>query len=187
MTTMDGDNTRKLPAKNKNSTGRQTASDICMSMDHVSLTVRDVEKSIKFYSQALSMRLLRKSEVSPSPGLKYVNAFVYNDQFILELIPSEPSASEPLHPATFQSAMRGSLGITHLGVRVDDLEKAVEKMKAAGGSPIGQPITVDRVNTTFFAEDADPKMSYFKEPRGKPWRVALFSDPDGVTIELIER
>ena len=47
-----------------------------MGMDHVSLTVRDVEKSIEFYSKALGMRLLRKSIVNPAPGIKYTNAFV---------------------------------------------------------------------------------------------------------------
>jgi len=159
-----------------------------MGMDHVSLTVRDVERSIDFYAKALGMKLLRKSEVNPAPGIKYVNAFVYNEHFILELIPADTPVSEPNpRPATFQSAMRGSVGITHLGVRVDDLDEAAAKMKAAGGTIIGQPIQVDKVKTTFFADDADPAIGYLKEPRGKPWRVALFSDPDGVTIELIER
>ena len=157
-------------------------------MDHVSLTVRDVDKSIEFYTKALGMKLLRKSEVKPTPDTKYVNAFVYNDHFFLELIPAETSAVEQQQrPTTFTTAMRGTIGITHLGVRVKDLDAAVAKMKAAGATTIDQPIQVDKVETLFFAKGVDPKIRYFKEPRKKPWRVALFSDPDGVTIELIER
>lgn len=158
-----------------------------MGMDHVSLTVRDVEKSIEFYAKALGMKLLRKSVVKPTPGIEYVNAFVYNDHFFLELISAERSAVEQQSPTTFPTAMRGTIGITHLGVRVKDLDVAVAKMKAAGAAAIDRPIQVDKVETLFFAKRVDPKIRYFKEPRKKPWRVALFSDPDGVTIELIER
>jgi catechol 2,3-dioxygenase-like lactoylglutathione lyase family enzyme len=159
-----------------------------MGMDHVSLTVRDVERSIEFYTKALGMKLLRKSAVNPTPDTKYVNAFVYNDHFFLEFIPAETSALAPQQlPATFPAAMRGTIGITHLGVRVKDLDVATAKMKAAGATEIDKPIQVDKVETIFFAKGVDPKIRYFKEPRKKPWRVALFSDPDGVTIELIER
>jgi catechol 2,3-dioxygenase-like lactoylglutathione lyase family enzyme len=158
-----------------------------MGMDHVSLTVRDVKRSIEFYTKALGMKLLRKSVVKPTPDTKYVNAFVYNDHFFLELITAETSAVEQQPPTTFPTAMRGTIGITHLGVRVKDLDVAVAKMKAAGATTIDQPIQVDKVETLFFAKRVDPKIRYFKEPRKKPWRVALFSDPDGVTIELIER
>jgi len=159
-----------------------------MGMDHVSLTVRDVEKSIEFYTKALDMKLLRKSVVSPRPDTRYVNAFVYNDHFFLELIPAE-SSTPTLHqrPASFPEAMRGTIGITHLGVRVKDLDAATAKMRAAGATPIDKSLQVDKVETIFFAKGVDPKIKYFKEPKKKPWRVALFSDPDGVTIELIER
>ncbi len=175
-----------LSLKNKNSPSAYI-SEITMGMDHVSLTVRDVEKSIEFYTKALGMKLLRKSVVNPT-GTRYVNAFVYNGHFFLELIPAETSALIPnQRPATFPAAMRGTIGITHLGVRVKDLDAAVAKMKAAGAMAIDKPIQVDKVETIFFAKGVDPKIKYFKEPRKKPWRVALFSDPDGVTIELIER
>ena len=160
-----------------------------MGMDHVSLTVRDVEKSIEFYSKALGMKLLRKSMVNPAPGIKYTNAFVYSDQLLLELVTAEDGASGQENPGNFQQAMRGSIGITHLGVRVRDLDVAAAKMKAAGATMIGEPLAVvkDKVETVYFAQNADKSVRYLRSPAKKPWRVALFSDPDGVTIELIER
>jgi catechol 2,3-dioxygenase-like lactoylglutathione lyase family enzyme len=160
-----------------------------MGMDHVSLTVRNVERSVGFYSKALGMKLLRKSIVNPTPNTKYTNAFVYNDHFLLELITAEDSAPEQQCPDNFPKAMRGSIGITHLGVRVRDLDSAVSKMKSAGATMIGEPLEVpkQRVEPLYFAEGVDPKIRYLRSPGKKPWRVALFSDPDGVTIELIER
>lgn len=160
-----------------------------MAMDHVSLTVHDVERSIEFYSKALGMKLLRKSVVNPTPETKYINAFVYNDHFLLELVPADKAASEQQNPRSFTEAMRGSIGITHLGVRVRDLDAAVAKMKAAGAATIGEPVEVvkDGVQTIFFAKGVERSIRYLRSPGKKPWRVALFSDPDGVTIELIER
>jgi catechol 2,3-dioxygenase-like lactoylglutathione lyase family enzyme len=160
-----------------------------MGMDHVSLTVRDIERSIQFYSKALGMRLLRKSMVNPTPNTKYKNAFVYSDHFLLELVTAEPGAQDQQTPGTFQKAMRGSIGITHLGVRVRNLDAAIVKMRDAGATMIGETFEVvkERVETLYFAERADSTMRYLRSPSEKPWRVALFSDPDGVTIELIER
>ena len=54
-------------------------------MDHVSLTVRDVDKSIEFYSKGLGLKLLRISVLNPSPGTVYKNAYLYNDNFLLEI------------------------------------------------------------------------------------------------------
>lgn len=158
-------------------------------MDHVSLTVRDVERSIEFYSEALGMKLLRKSVVSPTPDAKYKNAFVYSDHFLLELVTAEPAAEEGQTPGTFRKAMRGSIGITHLGVRVRNLDAAIGKMTDAGATMIVKPFEVvkERVETLYFVERADSTMRYLRSPGKRPWRVALFSDPDGVTIELIER
>jgi len=55
-------------------------------MDHVSLTVRDVDKSIEFYSKALGLKLLRISVLNPSSGTVYKNAYLYSDNFLLEII-----------------------------------------------------------------------------------------------------
>jgi len=158
-------------------------------MDHVSLTVRDVEKSIEFYSKGLGMKLLRESIVHPTPETKYKNAYMYSDHFLLELVPAEDSASQRESLETFQKAMRGSIGIAHLGVRVRDINSAVARMKAAGATMIEEPheVTKDRLETVFFAEGVDPSLGYVRSPDKKPWRVVLFSDPDGVTIELTER
>jgi catechol 2,3-dioxygenase-like lactoylglutathione lyase family enzyme len=159
-------------------------------MDHVSLTVRDVDKSIQFYSKGLGLKLLRISIVNPSPGVVYKNAYLYSDSFLLEVITAVSSATQSNGPATVQETMRGSIGITHLGMRVRDLDAAISKLEGAGAIMIGEPFEIvkEKTKIEYAAEKAPPKIRYAKKPGKKPWRMAVFKDPlDGVIIELVER
>ncbi len=160
-----------------------------MRIDHVSLTVRDVDKSVEFYKKALGLKLLRVSVLSPAPGTEYKNAYMYGDHFMLELVTAEGSAPEREIPATWQKTMRGSIGIAHLGLRVRDLDGAMAKLKAAGATLIGEPFEVTKrtAKIEYVADKADPKISYAKKPGKRAWRIAIFSDPDGVILELVQR
>ena len=160
-----------------------------MRMDHISLTVRDVDKSVEFYSKGLGLTLLRVSVLNPTPGTEYKNAYMYSGTFLLELITADKSASRNQSPKTWQETMRGSVGITHLGMRVGNLESAIEKLEAAGGKMISEPfnVTKEKTNIVYAAEKVDPRIRYARRPGKKPWRIAVFSDPDGIIIELVER
>jgi catechol 2,3-dioxygenase-like lactoylglutathione lyase family enzyme len=161
-----------------------------VKMDHVSLTVRNVEKSIEFYSKGLGLKVLRISVLSPSPGTVYKNAYLYSDNFLLEIITAESAAIQPQSPETWQKTMRGSIGITHLGMRVRDLDAAISRLKAAGAIMIGEPfqVTSDKAKIEYVAKKPPTKISYAKRPGKRPWRIAVFKDPyDGVIIELVER
>lgn len=65
---------------------------LTVRIDHVSLTVRDVGKSIEFYSKALGLKLLRISVLNPLPGTVYKNAYLYPDNFLLEITTGEGAA-----------------------------------------------------------------------------------------------
>ena len=160
-----------------------------MRMDHVSLAVRDVDRSIEFYSKALGMKTLRISVLHPTPESEVKNAYMYSDTFLLELVTAEGSANQRTSPKTWQEGMRGSIGITHLGVKVKNLDKAIQNVKAAGGVMLGEPFEVKKETTRliYVAGKVDSKIAYAKKPGRKPWRIALFTDPDGVMVELIER
>jgi catechol 2,3-dioxygenase-like lactoylglutathione lyase family enzyme len=160
-----------------------------VKMDHVSLTVRDVDRSIEFYSKGLGLKLLRISILHPTPETTYKNAYLYSETFLLELITAENSATQQQPPESWQKVMRGSIGITHLGMRVRDLDAAVDKLKGAGAVMIGEPfkVTKETADIAYVAEKFPPKIGYARRPGDKPWRIAVFSDPDGVIIELVER
>jgi len=160
-----------------------------MGMDHVSLTVRDVDKSVKFYSKGLGLKLLRVSVLNPSPNTQFKNAYMYSDSLLLELITAADSATQPPLPTSWQNSLRASIGITHLGVRVKNLETAMAKLEAAGARKIGGPFEISNKTTQIvYAANRPPRrIRYAKRPGKKPWRNAVFSDPDGVVIELVER
>ena len=158
-------------------------------MDHVCITVRDVDKSIEFYSKGLGLKVLRISVLNPSPEIVYKNAYMYSDSFLLELITGKSSATQQQTPESWEKTMRGSLGITHLGMRVRDLDAAVNRLKAAGATMIGEPFNVSKETTkiVYVAGRPLPKIGYAKKPSRKPWRIAVFKDPDGIIVELVER
>jgi len=160
-----------------------------MRMDHVSLTVRDVDRSIEFYSKGLGLKLLRISVLHPTPDTEYKNAYMYSDSFLLELITAEDTATPPYSPETWQKTMRGSIGITHLGMRVRDLDAAIKRLKTGGATMIGEPFEVakEKTNIVYVADKVSHKIGYARKPGKKPWRIAVFKDPDGVIIELVER
>lgn len=160
-----------------------------MRMDHVSLTVRDVDRSIDFYSKGLGLKLLRISVLNPTPETEYKNAYMYSDSFLLELITAESGATQQQSPETWQKTMRGSVGITHLGMRVRDLDASIKRLKAAGATMIGEPFKVakETTNIVYIDGKAPSKIRYARKPGKKPWRIAVFKDPDGVIVELVER
>jgi catechol 2,3-dioxygenase-like lactoylglutathione lyase family enzyme len=155
-------------------------------MDHVSITVRDVDRSVKFYSAALGMKLLRVSVLNPSPEVKYKNAYMYSGALTLEIITASESAKQGARTQTWQQTLRGRMGITHLGVRVSDLDESVKRLKTAGAKMIGKPFAINRDNfkNTYVAKKMDRRVSYVRRP-GR--RIAVFSGPDGEIIELAER
>lgn len=160
-----------------------------MGMDHVSLTVRDVDKSVEFYSKGLGLKLLRVSILNPSRDIQFKNAYMYSDNLLLELITAEDSATQPQQPTSWQSSLRASIGITHLGVRVRNLKTAMARLEAAGAHKIGGPFEISSKTTkiVYLAPRPPRRIGYARRPGKKPWRNAVFSDPDGVVIELVER
>ena len=160
-----------------------------MSMDHVSLTVHSVDRSIEFY-KAIGLKVLRVSRLRRTSGEEYRNAYMYSGRFMLELLPVAGSKQQRRRsPRSIAKALHASTGITHLGMRVPNLDTAIRRVKAAGGTMIGEPFEIKRetVNIAYFDEKADRAIHYVRQPKRKPWRIALFTDPDGVTVELVQR
>ena len=158
-------------------------------MDHVSITVRDVDRSIDFYRKGLGLKLLRVSVLHPSPETQFKNAYMYSDRFLLELITAEHSATQPSPPATWQSSLRSTIGITHLGVRVSNIEKAMARLESAGARKVGGPFEISKKSSkmVYLGKGVRRSIKYARRPGRKPWRNAVFCDPDGVVIELVER
>lgn len=117
-----------------------------MRILHTMLRVGDLERSIKFYTEVLGMRLLRTSE---NPQYKYSLAFVgYADE-------SESAVIELTYNLGVESYELGT-AFGHIALGVDDIYTTIESLRAAGAKITREPGPVLGGTTVIaFAEDPD--------------------------------
>ncbi len=117
-----------------------------MRIMHTMLRVGDLQRSVKFYTDALGMKLLRTTE---RPEQKYSLAFVGYDS-------EERSAVLEL---TYNHGVeRYELGSAfgHVAIAVSDVRKACEAAKRNGGKVTREPGPVKGGTTVIaFVEDPD--------------------------------
>lgn len=124
-----------------------------MRILHTMIRVINLENSINFYTQILGMKLLRKKDY---PDGKFTLAFVgYGDEAgeaVIELTHNWDTDNYELGNA-----------FGHIAIEVNDVYKACEKMKQAGGKIIRNAGPMNAGTTV----------------------IAFIEDPDGYQVELI--
>ncbi|KAF5748258.1 lactoylglutathione lyase chloroplast-like [Tripterygium wilfordii] len=115
-------------------------------MLHVVYRVGDLDKTIKFYTECLGMKLLRKRDV---PEEKYANAFLgygpEDSHFAVELTYNYGVDKYDI-----------GTGFGHFGVAVEEVSKTVDLVKAKGGKVTQEPGPVEGGSTIVaFIEDPD--------------------------------
>ena len=148
-----------------------TARPFGLSANHVGVTVSDLGRSIAFYRDLLGFHVAYErgevtAEYMPSlvgiPGARLKIAGLDIPGLHLDLIEyiSPRSAARP--------GPTSDVGNAHLGYTVDDLWAAYHYLSAAG--------------VRFKSEPVSPTVG----PNKGGWAV-YFVDPDGVTLEMIQR
>ena len=142
------------------------------SVQHAGLTVRDLDRALAFYTDALGMAPVMEvqerrggywSEIVGYPDLdvRFVHVAFPGDDARLELVeyrtpPARGDAGEPR-----------DVGVTHVCLVVDDVAALAERLEAAGAPLYSPPVTVTEGPNT--------------------GGVGLYvRDPDGITIELFQ-
>ncbi|KAK0571672.1 hypothetical protein LWI29_019762 [Acer saccharum] len=115
-------------------------------MLHVVYRVGDLDRTIKFYTECLGMKLLRKRDI---PEERYTNAFLgygpEDSHFVIELTYNYGVDKYDI-----------GTGFGHFGIVVDDVAKTVELVKAKGGKVTREPGPVKGGSTVIaFVEDPD--------------------------------
>ena len=124
-----------------------------MRLLHTMIRVGDLQKSIDFYTRILGMKLLRQKDY---PEGKFTLAFVgYGDE-------KNNSVIELTHNWDTNHYDMGN-GFGHLAIEVDDVYKAVEDIKSAGGEILREAGPMNAGTTI----------------------IAFVEDPDGYQIELL--
>jgi catechol 2,3-dioxygenase-like lactoylglutathione lyase family enzyme len=137
------------------------------TFSHIGLCVTDIARSLDFYVNGLGFQQAERFEVGAPfhivmelpDTLKLTSQFVRKDGIALEFL-------QYAAPETLGSAERramNQLGLTHLSLRVDAIEPAIEKVLAHGG----------QVHRETYV-DAGPAGEF-----------VYCTDPDGIRVELM--
>jgi lactoylglutathione lyase len=144
------------------------------AIDHVGLTVTDLDRAVEFWCGRLGLRLLHRAiETDPdiasligedSVELEIVDLDA-GDGRIIELIKYIRPAGRPVR------ARSSDPGSCHIALRVDDLDAALERLEGSEARQISRrPVLLH-----------DP---------GGAWdgvACCYIADPDGIIVELVQR
>lgn len=100
-----------------------------MQFLHTMIRVNDLDESLRFYCDALGMKLLRKQDY---PGGEFTLAFVgYGDE-------KDNTVIELTHNWGTSSYDQGS-AFGHLAIGVDDIYQACDELKGSGVNVVREP------------------------------------------------
>jgi catechol 2,3-dioxygenase-like lactoylglutathione lyase family enzyme len=141
-----------------------------LRVSHIGICVSDWRRSLHFYQDLLGFRSLHELEVSGGPASRLLQlekvelraVYLERDGLRIELLHYEQPG--PVSGTTPRPM--NQLGLTHLSLRVDDLDKVVQELREAG------------------VEIRDDTRIDLPAARTK---AVFISDPDGASIELVEQ
>jgi catechol 2,3-dioxygenase-like lactoylglutathione lyase family enzyme len=140
-------------------------------LHHTGLTVADLDRSLRFWRDAMGMEVLFQQEKAGG----YLEAVVGEPGAHVRMAHLAFGGEGPrielfqyLAPIGGQHRLRpADQGFAHICVACDDLDELLERLIAAGGTPFSEPVEVDTgVN--------------------KGCRDVYLRDPDGHVVELSE-
>ena len=138
-----------------------------MILEHISMVVKNRDESMEFFTNVMGFKVLRKYETNEQRV-----AYLYLDDQLLEL--------NEFH------AKDRPIGLAHLGFRVDDMDEAIAEFKKHGVEFYSDIRLEPKIYAT--ADVTNDKLVRALKPTKKPfWRIAMFREPNGVTVELLER
>lgn len=135
-------------------------------IDHVGLTVADIEVAVAFYRDVIGCEVVSPPESRTNPKVRHVvgipdakirGAMLKTpDGELIELVMYE----EPKKPPTLMETTSPSA--VHLAFRVQDIDGTLDRLKRAGSQPVSEPVELGSA------------------------RFVYCRDPFGVLLELIE-
>jgi len=138
-------------------------------LTHLGICVSDLERSLRFYRDVLGCKQVGRLELGGGAadvlngltGVKVRAIYLERDGWRLELIDfASPGWVGPSEPRPMNQ-----LGLTHLSLRVDDLDAICAQLERAGGHLLAE--------TRVGKPDS-------------PTRAVFALDPDGLRLELIQ-
>ena len=128
-----------------------------LGIDHVALSVKDLDASLKFYTEVLGLKITERE--TSKPGIEY---FLDCGTSLLGLIQGEPDGQKHL----FQD---GGLGANHVSFRVEtkEFDRVVEEVRSRG------------LTITFMKKREKSWSLYFLDPDGNKLEITAWPMEDG--------
>jgi glyoxylase I family protein len=133
-----------------------------LGLDHVTITVKDMKRSVEFYSGLLGFKVLGQ-RLLENRVFKIV--WLQTATGMVELFEFRPTKGRDQDPTVPQSVSQEDIGLRHIGFTIPpkNFDAMVEKLRAA-------------------------KVEFTIEPTIAGWcelRLVFFRDPDGNILEII--
>jgi catechol 2,3-dioxygenase-like lactoylglutathione lyase family enzyme len=141
----------------------------CLRLTHIGICVADLERSLRFYRDGLGFRLRSRLEIAGEPASTLLRLADVDLQALY--LERDGTRIELLHyraPGHLQGESprpMNRLGLTHLSLRVDDLEATLAELQRAGARVLQD----SRIDIPGFEAAA-----------------VLITDPDGTLVELVQ-
>jgi glyoxylase I family protein len=119
-------------------------------IDHIEIVPRDLPRSIAFYTEHLGFRIRERRKVEAPPLEEVV--YLELGGTVLELVSVRNPASASVEP--------WQVGYRMMAIEVEDMDRAVERLKKGGVEVVWGPVALGRA------------------------KRAEIRDPDGLPIEL---
>lgn len=132
------------------------------ALDHIGLSVRDLEAQAAWYAAALGLEPLEPGGI-PHLGIRVIFLVDPEHHWALELLHREGSHAGMQAPDAPTALLTQGFG--HICLRVSDVDGLYERLLAAGASPIMPP-------------GPSPVSGV---------RMAFVADPEGHLIEMLDR
>ena len=140
-----------------------------LSFSHLGICVSDLERSLRFYCEGLGFEQVASHRVGEEfaalmefEGVTVESRMVKRDGVTIELL----GYVSPAYTGDGHRRPMNQLGLTHLSLRVDDVDQVAAAIEGLGGA------VVRETRTTF-------------DLSGHPLDFLYCTDPDGVRIELM--
>ena len=139
-----------------------------VTFSHVGICVSDLERSVRFYCDGLGFELVQSHTVGEEfgrlmelDGVVLQSRFVRRDGVSIEILHFD----SPGHSGEAVRRPMNQLGLTHLSLRVRDVDVVADAIESFGGTMVAD------TRTTFGSSDV--------------LDFVYCTDPDGVRIELM--
>lgn len=98
-----------------------------MFLEHVNLTVSDLDRSVAFYRDLLGLRVRWQREAGDLPAAAHVG----DDRHYIAMFQAAPGGGRP-------TVDYEAVGLNHFGFVVDDLDAARTRLLELGATPHGE-------------------------------------------------